>query len=84
MHLKAECAESNSETYDMSRLAVHEAGFSGAQKQSVAPARRWKASFPITLLLIVICTILVAGWVNRTSDFLTPREGLGYDLIAGG
>jgi hypothetical protein len=68
----------------MSRLAVHEVTLKGVQGQHVSNARSWRASLPITLLLIIISAILVAGWFNRENALLAPGEGLGYALgIAG-
>lgn len=69
----------------MSRLDVHKTTRTGPQSQGTSPARNWRAALPMALLLIIICTILAAGWVNRDNGVLTPREGLGYQLgIAGG
>jgi hypothetical protein len=67
----------------MSRLAVHEVTLKGAQ-QRVPHPRSWRASLPITVLLISISATLVAGWFNRENAFLAPSQGLGYGLgIAG-
>lgn len=65
----------------MSRLAVHEI----RPSQTQAGARStWRATLPITLLLIIILGILGVGWLNRDNPILIPREGLGYGLgIAG-
>ena len=68
----------------MSRIAVHEVTLNGVQGQRVPNPRSWRASLPITLLLIIISAILVAGWFNRENALLAPGEGLGYALgIAG-
>ena len=66
----------------MSRLAVHE--IKPPHAQASARTSPWRATLPITLLLIVILGILGVGWLNRDNPILIPREGLGYGLgIAG-
>ena len=66
----------------MSRLDVRE--LKPLQGQAGVRASSWRATLPITLLLIIIIAVLAAGWLNRENAFLTPRQGLGYGLgIAG-
>lgn len=66
----------------MSRLAVHE--LRPLQPGAATRTSAWRATLPITLLLIIILAVLGIGWLNRENPFLTPRHGLGYGLgIAG-
>lgn len=66
----------------MSRLGVHE--LKPLREEAGARTSAWRATLPITLLLIIILAVLGIGWLNRENPFLTPRQGLGYGLgIAG-